>query len=444
MDTDYHDPESFDPIIPPHAVFIDRYLNLIDLDAMFAISENAIILNKIDASSPDYVTLRNSRVFARAGALNFVAHCDCGGLSGNLNVGQECHLCKSICRDDFSSDEQLEHNTWLSIPPCIPGVLHPIAYIVLSNWMSRKGSASYLDVIIDATEELPPELHGIVLGRGHTYLYENFDELMIQFLNYFRNVDKRPGSSKKKNADYIEQFILNYRSVMFCTRLPVMSNVLHSITSSDGGAKSRQYADSSLQVILDAATDLQHVEETTMKTRPKAVSEVVHRIYKTYITYIVDIAKTRLSSKNSLIRGHMLGTRLHFSLRTVIIPHQDRYDELYFPWGIAVNLLKLHILGRLMRKHNMTVGEATVRHVKSLIQHDPLIDQIMKDLIHECKPDFPGLPILFNRPPSIKRGAVQLLYCSRVKPELEDKTINISTLILRDPNADFDKLPCAA
>jgi len=128
----------------------------------------------------------------------------------------------------------------------------------------------------------------------------------------------------------------------------------------------------------------------------------------------------------------------------VIIPHQDRYDELYFPWGIAVNLLKLHILGRLMRKHNMTVGEATVRHVKSLIQHDPLIDQIMKDLIHECKPDFPGLPILFNRPPSIKRGAVQLLYCSRVKPELEDKTINISTLILRDPNADFDKLPCAA
>jgi len=38
----------------------------------------------------------------------------------------------------------------------------------------------------------------------------------------------------------------------------------------------------------------------------------------------------------------------------------------------------------------------------------------------------------------LKRGAVQLLYVTRVKKELADKTINISTLILSAPNADFD------
>jgi hypothetical protein len=396
------DPDDFlmeDVIIPGHSNLLDNYLALIDLDAMFAVSPDALILNKIDSSSPDYVKLRNSRVFARAGALNFVAHCDCGETYGNLNIGQICPICKTKCIDDFSSSEKLEHNTWLSIPPVLKGVLHPIVYIVLSHWMSRKGGSNYLDVIIDPSEELPPELTGIVLGRGHNYLYDNFDELMQHFLHYFRNVDKRPGSVKKLNADYIEQFISNYRSVMFCTKLPVMSSVLHSITSSDGGAKSRQYADGSLQVIMDAATDLQHVEKTTMRTRPKAVSETVHRIYKSYITYIIDIAKTRLSSKNSLIRGHMLGTRLHFSLRTVIIPHRDRYDELYFPWGVAVNLLKLHIIGRLVRNHDMTIGEASVCHVNSLQKYNPLIDTIVKDLIQECKPDFPGLPILFNRNP---------------------------------------------
>jgi hypothetical protein len=189
---------------------------------------------------------------------------------------------------------------------------------------------------------------------------------------------------------------------------------------------------------MDAATDLRHVEETTVRTRPRAVSEIVHRIYKTYITYIVDIAKTRLSSKNSLIRGHILGTRLHFSLRTVIIPHMDRYDELYFPWGVTVNLLKLHIVGRLVRQHGLSIGEAMNRHVKSLLCHDPMIDRVMKDLINECKPDFPGLPILFGRNPSLRRGAMSLFYMTRVKPELEDKTINISTLTIGAPNADFD------
>ena len=422
---------------------INYYLNLIDLDVLFATSPDAIILNKLDSSNPDYVRDRNSRVIARAGALGFIARCDCGETAGNLNEGQICPTCATTCRLDFSSSEQLEHNLWLSVPPTIPGVLHPIAYIVLSNWLSRKGEANYIDAIIDSQERLPPELEGIVFGRGHAYFYEHFDELMDQFLHYFRVVDKRP-SAKRKNADYIEQFIKQYRSALFCTKLPVMSSVLHSITSADGTSKGRQYADASLQVILDAATDLQQVEETTMRIRPGSVSGIVHRVYKTYITYILDIAKTRLSSKKSLIRGHMLGTRLHFSVRTVIIPHPDRYDELYFPWAVTVNLLKLHIIGRLIRKHNMTIGEAIICQITALLRYDPLIDQIMKDLIRECQPDFPGLPVLFNRNPSLRRGAIQLLYVTRVKPEVDDKTINISTLVLKAPNADFDKFLCAA
>lgn len=39
---------------------------------------------------------------------------------------------------------------------------------------------------------------------------------------------------------------------------------------------------------------------------------------------------------------------------------------------------------------------------------------------------------------SLKRGSIQLLYVTRVKPDIDDSTINISTLVLKDPNADFD------
>lgn len=423
----------------------DRWVNLINLDAMFAVSPDAILLNQwMDSASPDYVQKRNQKILARAGSLGFIAHCDCYNLTGNLNVNPpdtpegnkiRCSICGTECRDDFSSEKQLEHNLWLGIPPSIPGVLHPIAYIVLSKWLERKKDGpNYIDVIIDPTIDLPPELMDVVQGRGHAYFYENFDRLMAHFLHYYRHVDKRP-TSKKRNADYIEMFIRQYRSVMFCTKLPILASVLHSITSSDG-VESRQYADASLQGILDAATDLQHIQETTMRTRPKTVPTLIQRVYRTYIDYLLDIAKTRLSKKKSLVRGHMMGTRLHWSARTVIIPHHGRYDEIYLPWTLAVNMLKVHIVGRLMRKHRMTLNEALLRHIMSLIRYDPLIDRIMKDLIEECKPDFRGLPMIVNRNPSLRRGALQLLFATRIKTNVEDKTFNLSTLILKAPNAD--------
>jgi hypothetical protein len=414
----------------------ERYLTLIDLDTMFATSTDAIVLNHhLDLTAKDYVEQRNAQIYSRAGELGFVAHCDCENIEliGNINIGLECPICHTKVRNDFSTEDRLEHNTWLGVPPMIPGVLHPTAYIVLSNWLMRKNAPNYLDVIIDPSLDLPNELVDMVKGRGHTYFYENFDLLMAQFLHYFRVVAKNP--TKRKACDYIESFLRNYRSVMFCTKLPVMSSVMHSKTSADGSAEGRQYADASTQIILDAATDLANLEATTVRTRPSTIPIVMHRVYKSYITYIQDIERNRLSKKKSLIRRHMLGTRLHFSVRTVIIPHPDRYDELYFPWAVTVNLLKLHILGRLVRVHNMGIGEAVARQITALVRYDPLIDQIMKDLIKECNPEFPGLPVCFWRNPSLKRGSIQLLYVTRVKPDIDDNTINISTLVLKDPNA---------
>jgi len=378
----------------------DRYITLIDLDAMFATSTDAIILNRtLDYTAKDYVKQRNAAIYSRSGELNFIARCDCGNpnLIGNVNIDLICPICNAKVRLDFSSDDRLEHNTWLGIPNMIPGVLHPSAYIVFAKWLSRKNAPNYIDVILDPSLDLPAELADVITGRGHIYFYENFDRLMAHFLHYYRVVVKN--QTKKRNADTIEKFISNYRSVMFCTKLPVMSSVLHSITSSDGTAEGRQYADAGTQVILDAATDLAQLEATTVRTRPSMIPIILQRVYRSYISYIQEIEKNRLSKKKSLIRRHMLGTRLHFSVRTVIIPHMDRYDELYFPWSISVNMLKLHLLGRLMRNYGMSIADAMARQITALVRYDPLIDQIMKDLITECRPEIPGLPVPINRNP---------------------------------------------
>lgn len=414
-----------------------RFLNLVDLDRMFAMSPNAIIVNRIPSTSPNYLKQRNKYIFSREGVLSFVPHCDCGRLSAELNRGLTCEECYTECRDDFSPTEELEHNAWLSVPQTIPGVLHPIAYVVLTTWLSRKGSSNYIDVILDKTCELPPELEGFVKGRGYDYFYNNFDVLMDHFCHYFEYVDRR-SKPKRDNVPFIRQFIKSYRDVMFCTKLPIMAAVLNSITSSDGTTEGKKYVDPSTTIILDAIADLQHIEETTIHTRPNTIPAIMNRVYKSYIEYIMNIAKSKLSIKEGLIRKHILGTRLHLTFRNVVGPHNGCYDELYIPWSTAVNLLKLHIIGRLVVKYDMLIGEAVSRHVTALLCYDELIDKIMKDLISECNPEFKGLPVAFVRNPTLRRGAMQLLYITKIKTDVEDETINIGTPILKAPNVDFD------
>jgi len=415
----------------------NRWLNLINLDHLFACNPNAVILNRLPFSTLDSVRKRNEHIFSRPGVLSFIAHCVCGQLRGNINVGSLCSTCGSVCRDDFSPDGTIEHEAWLAMPQEIKGVLHPTAYMVLASWLGFKKGVSYIDIIIDPLLDLPPELQGVVTGRGHNYFYDNFDMLMAYFVHYFRFVDKK-SKPKREAADFIEQFIACYRSAMFCTKLPVLSAALNALTSADGTGEGRQYADADSQIILDAMTDLQQVEETTIRTRPNSVPSIVHRIYKSYITYVQGIAQDKLSRKPALIRNHMLGTRFHWTFRSVIIPHSERYDEIYLPWQVSVNLLRIHIIGRLVRKYGIDGGEAVTRQVTALLRFDPLVDQIMNDLIKECRPKFSGLPVLFCRNPSLRRGSVQMLYVTRIKRSLEDKTINISTLVLKAPNADFD------
>jgi hypothetical protein len=76
------------------------------------------------------------------------------------------------------------------------------------------------------------------------------------------------------------------------------------------------------------------------------------------------------------------GTKVNSALcEKIVSPHQDLTNDVHLPWNMAVDLLRLYIIDRLVRRHNMSVPDATAQTHASLTQYDPLIDQIMKDLI---------------------------------------------------------------
>lgn len=72
-------------------------------------------------------------------------------------------------------------------------------------------------------------------------------------------------------------------------------------------------------------------------------------------------------------------------------------DEIYVPWKMAVNALKLEIINLLVNRYGYTHVQAIDKQMQSLAKYDPIIDDIMKKLIAECS--YKGLTVILGRNP---------------------------------------------
>jgi hypothetical protein len=69
--------------------------------------------------------------------------------------------------------------------------------------------------------------------------------------------------------------------------------------------------------------------------------------------------------------------------------------------------------------------------------YHPVLDEIFQELIADAYP-YMGLPVIFQRNPSLARGSAQLFWVTKVKTNPADNTIGVSVLGISVSNADFD------
>lgn len=419
-----------------------RMLRLIDHDELFRRSTavNPLILNKIPFTDKDYAAAVAKEVYSRAGDGDFVASCPCGATAGNYfydpNHPITCRICHQPVTLDISADNALQHKLWLKFPDEIGGVLHPIAYLILAKWLDAKTKVrvgnvdvrvSYIDIIVNPTLDLPAELEGVVLGRGHRYFYDHFDQLMQHF------AQEHPVTAKRANVSWVWMFIQANRQHLFRLYAPVLDSVLHPIITTDGTRTGRKQVDPASRFIQDATAALSFLEFNPKgRVDPNVFEDTVHGAFLNTIEYVKDAAKRRLSEKPSIPRKHLFGTRLHWTFRSVITPivTEHDYDELHIPWSIAVVLLSVHLRSLLVRRFGYTMSEAKVLLMRNALRYHEHVHQALLTLIQECP--FKGLPCLFGRNPSLKRGSLQQLFITQVKTDLTDKSISLSTLVLAD------------
>lgn len=429
-----------------------RHLKLLNLDRMFADSPDARVIN-----NESLVSKKLSEDFTRAiysnceGELGFVPSCECGNVRGASKIGLICPDCGTKCSSKFI--DTLSHVSWIGIPEHMPPVLHPVWYLVLDNLTTIGKSrmpvddkekdkkilankkASLLDFVLnpelerdkDVKAEIPDDYLPYLKGRGWRYFYEHADEFLDDWIyNY-------PKTAKKPAAKDLIEFRKMYRDVMFTRKLPILHSSLHPVTTNGG---TLNYVDSSSVAILSAAVNLsaevfrEHATTVSERKSYKALYDVYMEIMEYYSALII----RKIAKKEGILRKHNFGSRIHFSFRTVVHPH-DRVlpmDEVILPWGIMVNGLKLPIINFLVNRYHKSPDVAYNIVMRSLTKYDELVDKCMQTFIDESK--HKKIPIALGRNPTLNYGSIMLLYVKEYRKDPEDETLAINASIVGPAN----------
>lgn len=327
--------------------------------------------------------------------INFDAYCSCRHLKGNYFIGMECPICKQTVRDAFSSE--IKFKAWLKLPDYIPPMLHPAAYWVFRKWLGGSKKVFLLDCLLDITakDKLPEELVEAV-GCGYKNFYDNFDKIINYLLNEYPPLQTSQGKDRSAG---IEEYVATYRKVMFINHVPVLNSNLHLMTSSG----TMRYIDKSSPFVIKTIVELSNLEfKQATGARPELyIDQQTYSIYQAYYEYVFSIVDSKLTKKLGYIRRHMVGSRIHFTSRAVILPivSEHNADEIYLPWRIGVTMYGLEIHNLLVNRNGHNEEDALVKRNNALFKFDQEISDILKTLIEETP--FVGLCVTIGRNPTL-------------------------------------------
>lgn len=468
--------------------------SIINLDNLFTTTPNTLVLNGLllEKSSDEIIEIICDVAADRDDS---VAVCPCENLSGNYYEGVRCPACGQICTADLFN--QIRNDTWLAIPNSIVKVLNPQVYIILSKWLGNIARIPILTSVVDMNQPVMP-IPGtpFFTGQGFNWLYNNFD----MFINHF--INSHPTKSRRDSGPNIRAFLSKTGDAIWCTKLPILSRMVQPITRhsdtvryADPELKTLMKAIFTLGSTLISEKmmkfSIDHVERNF---------HAVYASFLEYTTNILTykLAKKPSVLRKHVFgtRYHMTGRSV-----VIAMMGNHEADEVYLPWKLGIMMYKYHIISVLINHHGMTVVDANNRVMTALKIYDHTIDLIMQKLITDCptkglpillnrnpslklaaiqqlyvtkiKPALtvsPTSTIVRNSSGSIHQiddsilqfnddgfaggyrmdddltdqkdevndNEPNLEVLERITRRIEDETIEVSPLIIRGPNIDFD------
>ena len=135
-----------------------------------------------------------------------------------------------------------------------------------------------------------------------------------------------------------------------------------------------------------------------------------------------------ISGKRGRLRKHVLGKRVDYSGRSVIVGDpQLALHQCGLPTRMCLELFKPFLIRKLLQRHYASNARAAKRMVERTNKPDPILWDLLEEVMHEKL-------VLLNRAPTLHRLSIQAFETVRV----EGDAITLHPLVCSAFNADFD------
>lgn len=412
-------------------------LELVNFDQLFHTSRNQpIIINELPDDSEEDKERVNRLIYTRYTTddlLSNLPQCECGQTTGEYNIGVVCHNCQQPVTSALETD--LEPIVWMKAPKDVRALINPVVWCML-NEKFRRSNFEIMRWICDSQYKSPYGMPAVMeavqalgIPRSYNYFVDNFDAIIDALfeLKVFK---------QRRGIDPLQQLIREQKHCIFSQYLPLPNRSLLVIEESNVGI----YVDPIVNGAVDAIRKMVSIDSelSPMKlyVKENRTIRAIHQLMEFYD----GVNRTTLAKKEGIFRKHVYGTRSHFSFRAVIssLTEAHRYDELHIPWGIGTSVFRIHLVNKLFRR-GMTTNEAVAFLNEHAQKYHPLLDELFQELIGECSHgDLGGIPVVFQRNPSLERGSAQAMYVTKVKADPAIPTVSLSILSVVGFNADFD------
>lgn len=316
--------------------------------------------------------------------------CKCGNLIGTNFDGIICPKCKT--KVEYVGID-MSKTGWIIIDKyCI---IQSEYYKKIQSFLGSKIFSNIINYVDPNLRVLDP-LHPYN-GIGLIEFKEKFVEIMNRYL--------KRGNSKKESL-YVQ--IMSNLNHVFAHAIPVYSSHLRlfvikgeEIKYSDEDKLFKQIF-TNVQ-ILNNKFELTRRAEGNFKRKFKVDTvrdEHILMKIQLDLNKLWDLTFEAIKKKTGTIREQILGGRINFTARNVIIPNKDlRSDEITLGYTTFLELYKLEIISFLVTSMEISHAEAWKIWSQSTINFDPTIYKVMERMVQTR-----DVIVEINRNPTKYRG----------------------------------------
>ncbi|MDD3172048.1 MAG: hypothetical protein PHF63_00010 [Herbinix sp.] len=305
--------------------------------------------------------------------------CECGKTTGGIFEGETCPHCG---KEVVFVDIDITKTGWMTIMDF--HIMNPIAYLKLRSFIGKEPLAiiTSTDKTIE-TKKVPTKYIAI----GLIGLKENF----IDILDYYYS------KKKSKTLEYSEILDMFNKGTAFTNSIPVMSTILRPY-SNINNRLSFSTIGKKYEPMRGSVESLNRIIEDNIGSlnddKMMAINKKLKVIQKRYLA-LFDEVFSLINGKDGHIRDQLLGGRINFSSRNVIVSDEFlRVNEITLSYQAFLELYRYELIANLVKIHDISISEAINEISWGKINYSKKLHSLMKHLIDKYE-----YRVLINRNP---------------------------------------------